>query len=249
MECAEKGLLHEPGLRFGNDAMVLDLLERIARREGLGDLLAEGTRKAAEATGGDAADFAPQVKGLEIPGYEPRALQTMALGFAVGSRGADHNRSGAYEVDFSERADRLNGSPQAAILAVETEDRAALMDSLILCKFLRGVFGDLFSEGAALLARVTGWDVTAEELRQIARRIVTAKKLYNMREGWTAAEDTLPQRFLATGLVNGAATATLPPERLRDMIQAYYAARSWDKDGVVSPHLVETLQLEDMVRP
>jgi aldehyde:ferredoxin oxidoreductase len=247
MECAEKGLLHEPGLRFGNDAMVLDLLERIARRQGLGDLLAEGTRKAAAVIGGGAADFAPQVKGLEIPGYEPRALQTMALGFAVGSRGADHNRSGAYEVDFSERTDRLNGSPQAAVLAVETEDRAALMDSLILCKFLRGVFGDLFSEGAALLARVTGWDVTAEELRQVARRIVTAKKLYNMREGWTAAEDTLPQRFLATGLVNGAATATLPSERLRDMIQAYYAARGWDKDGVVSPHVVETLQLEDMV--
>jgi aldehyde:ferredoxin oxidoreductase len=122
------------------------------------------------------------------------------------------------------------------------------MDSLILCKFLRGVFSDLFTEGAFLLARVTGWNVTAEELRQVARRIVTAKKLYNMREGWTAAEDTLPQRFLAKGLVNSAATATLPRERLRDMIQAYYAARGWDKDGVVSPHVVETLQLEDMVR-
>src|SRR5207244_6036293 len=117
-----------------------------AGRAGRGRLLAEGTRRAAEKIGGEAPDFAPHVKGLEIPGYEPRALQTMALGFAVGSRGADHNRSGAYEVDFSARTDRLHGSPEAARLAVETEDRAALMDSLILCKFLRGVFTDLFAE-------------------------------------------------------------------------------------------------------
>src|SRR5262249_29140238 len=103
MECAEKGLLTEPGLRFGNADLVQSLLGRIARREGLGDLLAEGTRRAAAVIGGEAPEFAPHVKGLELPGYEPRALQTMALGFAVGSRGADHNRSGAYEVDFSAR--------------------------------------------------------------------------------------------------------------------------------------------------
>src|SRR5207248_8521311 len=133
-------------------------------------------------------------------GYEPRALQTMALGLAVASRGADHNRSGAYEVDFSTQVDRLHATPDAARLAVETEDRAALLDSLILCKFLRGVFTDLFAESAALLARVTGWDVTAAELQEVARRVVTAKKLYNLREGWTAAEDTLPRRFLTEGL-------------------------------------------------
>src|SRR5205085_7255981 len=194
----------EDGLRFGNADIVLTLLERIARRDGIGDLLAEGTRRAAAIIGGDAESFAPHVKGLEIPGYEPRALQTMALGFAVGSRGADHNRSGAYEVDFSARADRLHGSPEAALLAVETEDRAALMDSLILCKFLRGVFADLFAEGADLLARVTGWDVTADELRATARRVVTAKKLYNLREGWTPTEDTLPERFLSEPLPTAA---------------------------------------------
>src|SRR5207244_11509803 len=138
MECAEKGLLEEDDLRFGNAQRMLSLLEQIAGREGLGNLLAEGTRRAAAVIGGGAADFAPHVKGLEIPGYEPRALQAIALGFAVGSRGADHNRSGAYEVDLSSRADRLHGSAEAARLAVETEDRAAIMDSLILCKFLRG---------------------------------------------------------------------------------------------------------------
>src|SRR5438445_4607230 len=103
------------------------------------------------------------------------------------------------------------------------------MDSLILCKFLRGVFTDFYAEAADLLQRVTGWDVTADELRTTARRIVTAKKLYNLREGWTPAEDTLPRRFLSEGLSLGTTTdAKLPRERLQAMIAAYYAARGWD---------------------
>lgn len=249
MECAERGLLKEPHLRFGNGEVLLSLIEQIGRREGLGDLLAVGTRRIAETLGGDAPDFAPHVKGLEIPGYEPRALQTMALGFAVGSRGADHNRSGAYEVDFSLRADRLHGSPEAAVLAVETEDRAALIDSLILCKFLRGVFTDLFAESADLLNRVTGWDTTADELRTVAVRIVTARKLYNLREGWTAAEDTLPRRFLSEGLPEGAsAGAVLPRERLERMIHSYYSARGWDADGRPPAELLRRLQLMDLHR-
>jgi len=248
MECAERGLLDADGLRFGNGDMLLALLPQIANRQaGLGDLLAEGTRRAAERIGGDAADFAPHVKGLELPGYEPRALQTMALGFAVGPRGADHNRSGAYEADFSNQADRLHGSAESAALAVDTEDRAALMDSLILCKFLRGVFADLFAEAAALLQGVTGWELTADELRTTAQRIVNAKKLYNLREGWSAAEDTLPRRFLSEGLPLGAAKeATLPRERLQSMIAAYYAVRGWDADGRVPATLVEQLHLNDL---
>jgi aldehyde:ferredoxin oxidoreductase len=240
MECGERGLLSEPGLRFGNADLLLAMLERIARRDGLGDLLAEGSRRAAAVIGGGASDFAPHVKGLEIPGYEPRTLQTMALGFAVGSRGADHNRSGAYEADFSAKADRFHGTPEAAALAVETEDRAALIDSLILCKFLRGVFTDLFAEAAELLNRVTGWDTTVDELRQTAQRIVTAKKLFNVREGWTAAEDTLPARFLSEGLPDGAAPgATLPRERLQAMVRAYYRARGWSDEGAVPAASVE----------
>jgi aldehyde:ferredoxin oxidoreductase len=249
MECAEKQLVEEPDLRFGNSDRFLDLIERISQREGLGALLAEGTRRAAAVIGGAAPDFAPHVKGLELPGYEPRSLQTMALGFAVGSRGADHNRSGAYEVDFSTQADRLHGTPQAARLAVETEDRSALMDSLILCKFLRGVFTDLFAEGARLLSLITGWDVIGEELRITAQRIVAAKKLYNVREGWTPAEDTLPARFLSEGLPHGmSAGAVMPRARLQEMIQAYYRARGWDGDGRLSTKTTRQLGLTDLVQ-
>ena len=248
MECAERGMLNAPGLRFGNADALLETLELIAARRDLGDLLADGTRRAAARIGGDAPDFAPHVKGLELPGYEPRALQTMALGFAVGSRGADHNRSGAYEADFSTDADRRHGTPDSARLAIETEDKAALIDSLILCKFLRGVFSDLFAESAELLRLVTGWDVTADELRTTARRIVTAKKLYNVREGWTPAEDTLPKRFLSEGLPDGAAAgASLPAARLHGMVEAYYAARGWDEQGTVPEEVIRTLGLSDSV--
>jgi len=250
MECAERGLIDAPGLRFGNADMLLTLIGQIARREGLGDLLAEGTRRAAATIGQGADAFAPHVKGLEIPGYEPRALQTMALGLAVASRGADHNRSGAYEIDFSAQVDRLHATPDAARLAIETEDRAGLLDSLILCKFLRGVFSDLFAESAALLSSVTGWDVTADELRTTARRIVTAKKLFNIREGWAPAEDTLPKRFLTEELPDGTAPgAELPAERLRGMVRAYNEARDWGPDGWVPAELAESLELTDLIAP
>ena len=125
-----------------------------------------------------------------------------------------------------------------------TEDKAALMDSLILCKFLRGVFGDLFTEGAELLRLVTGWNVTGEELRTTARRIVSAKKLYNQREGWTLAEDTLPKRFLTEAMDGN--QAVLPRLRLEKMIEAYYQVREWDEDGRVPQELIRLLELGEM---
>jgi len=159
----------------------------------------------------------------------------MALGLVVGTRGADHNRSGAYEADFSLDADRLHGDERSARHAVETEDRAALIDSLILCKFLRGVFTDIWTESADLLARVTGWDATAEELHTVARRIVTARKLFNIREGWTPAEDTLPRRFLTTALPAGTAPGPkLSEEQLRSMIESYNTLRGWSPEGWVA---------------
>ncbi|MGE3317477.1 MAG: aldehyde ferredoxin oxidoreductase family protein, partial [Planctomycetaceae bacterium] len=151
MECAERGLIDAPELRFGNGAALLDMLTKIAHRDRLGDLLSHGTRHAAAEIGQGAGDFAPHVKGLEIPGYEPRSLQTMALGFAVGTRGADHNRSGAYQVDLSTEVDRMQVGPESAHLAIETENEAALLDSLILCKFLRGVGDDRLGARAEML--------------------------------------------------------------------------------------------------
>jgi len=230
MECAERGIIDAPWLRFGDARALLRALGEIGRREGLGELLAEGSKRASEEVGGE--DFAPHVKGLELPGYEPRTLHAMALGLAVNARGADHNRSGAYEADLSGALDRLDGGAAHALAAVETEDRAAVMDSLILCKFLRGVFADPWAEWPGLLGPVTGWDVDAGELRATARRIVLSKRLYNLREGWTRADDSLPRRLLEEPLeLASGRTASLTAERLDAMIDAYYDARGLDRTG------------------
>ena len=224
MECVERGWLNEPWLRFGDGEALLRAIELIGAREGLGNLLAEGSRRAAHAIGHDSIAIAPQVKGLEIPGYEPRALQTMALGFAVGPRGADHNRSGAYEVDFSDKVDRRNVTLDAVRHAIETEDKAALMDSLIVCKFLRGVFEDFYAEAAGMLRAVTGWNATADELRETARRIVAAKRQFNLLAGWTPDEDTLPARFLNTPLPDDPAAA-LSRTTLNELVAEYHRQR------------------------
>ena len=245
MECVERGLLDAPWLSFGDGGALIEAIEQIGRREGLGNRLAEGSRRLAHQIGAGSIDFAPQVKGLELPGYEPRALQTMALGFAVNSRGADHNRSGAYAVDFSDKVDRRHGTPAAATLAIETEDQAALLDSLILCKFLRGVFDDIYAEAAHMLNLVTGWDVTADELHRTARRIVTAKKLFNIRAGWRPEEDTLAKRFLSQ-TPSDDPSARLPGDRLAAMVQAYNTHRGWTAQGWIGEDHLQQLDLADV---
>jgi len=249
MECADRGLLDAPWLRFGDGTALLRALDEIGRREGLGALLAEGSRRAAAAVGRGSGDFALQVKGLELPGYEPRTLQAMALGLAVNARGADHNRSGAYEADLSGDLDRFAGGQAHVIAAVETEDRAAVMDSMILCKFLRGVFTDPFREWAALLRTVTGWDLDGEELRATARRIVLAKRMFNLREGWVPTDDWLPARLLQEPVTLGSGrVATLSAATLRGMVDGYWAARGLDGQGrPQSAAAVDDLLLGELV--
>jgi len=249
MECAEQGLIDAPWLRFGDAGALLRALDEIGARRALGDLLAEGSRRASAEVGGEAQSLAVHVKGLELPGYEPRTLQAMALGMAVNSRGADHNRSGAYEADLAGGHDRLAGSAAHAAAAIVTEDRAAIMDSLILCKFLRGVFADPFPEWAALLGAVTGWDVDGAELERTAVRIVLAKRLFNLREGWTCEEDWLPERFLTETLeLESGRIAALTPEQLHTMIDAYYGGRGLDGNGLPDADRLEALSLDVLVR-
>jgi aldehyde:ferredoxin oxidoreductase len=237
MECAERGLLDAEWLRFGDGEALLRALDMIGRREGLGDRLAEGSRHLAESIGQNTLAFAPQVKGLELPGYEPRSVQIMALGFAVNSRGADHNRSSAYEADFSGKTDRHQLGVASVQSAIEAEDKAALMDSLILCKFLRGVFSDFYEESAEMLRLVTGLDVTPQELHQTAKRIISAKKLFNIQAGWTPAEDMLPERFLSQPLADDP-DAKLSREQLLEAIRTYNLARGWSADGWMESEFV-----------
>jgi aldehyde:ferredoxin oxidoreductase len=244
MECGERGLI-EDGPGFDEPDALLGWLDDIALRRGLGDEMAEGSLRLAKSIGQHSIDFAPQVKGLELPGYEPRSLQTLALGFAVGTRGADHNRSGAYEADFSTEVDRLCGSEDSAERAIETEDRAALLDSLILCKFVRGALDDFYSDCAELLSAVTGHRFDEDDLRSVARRVVQLRKAFNIREGWTPKDDTLTRRFLQEALPSGPARgARLPRARLAGMVHSYNRARGWSEDGFLPTSQAEELCAE-----
>ena len=248
MECGERGLLPQShGLRFAHADGLLAIIPAIAERRGLGDLLAEGSRRAATEIGNESMHWAMHVKGLELPGYEPRSLKTMALGLAVSPRGACHNRSGAYEADFSGEVDRLRTDSRRGGLVAASEDFAAVLDSLIVCKFLRKCFNDFYSEAAELLSKVTGWDYSSAELERAGERIHNLKKLFNVREGWRCDDDWLPERVLSESLSTGIAQGIgLSTAELRDMIQQYYRARGWDERGNIPAEKLDALGLPSM---
>ncbi|HTW83592.1 MAG TPA: aldehyde ferredoxin oxidoreductase C-terminal domain-containing protein [Candidatus Sulfotelmatobacter sp.] len=230
MECAEHGLLPRdafgPALAFGNGAVLLPAIDAIAQRRGVGDLLARGVRAAAAAIGGDAAAFAMHAKGLELPGYEPRALPTYALGLATCTRGACHNRSATYDRDL--RDPSTDPDPQArAADAIAAEDRAVAWDSLVLCKFVRDCFVDFEAEAAALWSAVAGLPLDGAALRAAAQRTWERKRAINARLGWTPDDDRLPERLLTEPIADGPlAGRRLEPERLARMQDAYERLRA-----------------------
>src|SRR5262249_30605159 len=237
MEALERGVLPDDGalgLRFGDSEGALAAIRAIARRQQIGALLADGSKRAAIQVGAGSSGWAMHVKGLELPGYDPRSLKTMALGLAVSPRGACHNRSGAYEADFSGEVDRFHGDSARGTVVAASEDFAAVLDSLIVCKFLRKCFADFYTEAAEILAQVTGWDYTGAELRRAGERIHTLKKVFNIREHWQPEDDSLPERLLSERLpTSGAGNAGLGRDELREMVRGYYQARHWDENGFV----------------
>lgn len=189
-------------------------------------------------------------KGLEIPGYDPRAMKTSALGFAVGLRGACHNRSPAYEVDMSGEVDRFKGELGRGSKVKEREDFAAVLDSLIICKFIRRCFGDFYSEAAYLYTQATGLDLTPSELKAAGERINNIKKAFNIREGWKPGDDWLPPRLFSDPIKDGAGKGTvLTEEELRLMIDDYYKTRGWTGEGLIPEEKLRALELEDSIAP
>ena len=174
----------------------------------------------------------------------------MALGLAVSPRGACHNRSGAYEADFSGEVDRFHGDAGRGALVVASEDFAAVLDSLIVCKFLRKCFTEFYTEAAELLSHVTGWTYTGAELRRAGERIHTLKKLFNIRARWQPEDDWLPERLLSERLPTGVARgAGLSPGELREMLGGYYQARQWDANGFVPESKLKELGIASVLTP
>ena len=252
MEAFERGLLNRAEcdgleLRFGNHQAAVALVPKIAARQGLGDLLAEGVKRASARLGRGSERFAMHIKGLEMAGYDPRSLKTFAMSLAVGTRGGCHNRSLAYEADVKGEVNRFTVEKGRGKIAKEKEDLAAIYDSLVLCKFLRGCFEDFDSEAAELYTLTTGIPMSAEELKTLGERTCNLKKAFNIREGWTAADDWLPPRMTSEPIPDGPAKGHyITPEELRLEIDDYYEARGWTKEGLIPRRKLEQLGMPDV---
>lgn len=254
MDCYEKGILSKADLdgidaSFGNADALLQILEKMGKREGIGDILAEGVRIAGKKIGKGAEKLAQHIKGLEVTGYDLRCLKTAALGFAVSFRGADHNRHGAYAFDVKGKVDRLKAEKGRGKMVRDLEDVYALIDSFIVCKFSRGTYYKELQDMAKLYSLVTGIDMTAEELKKSGERINTIARLINIREGFSRKDDTLPWKVMNEpipdeGPVKG---AVVTQEELDLLLDDYYESRGWTLEGVPTVKKLKELAMDDLI--
>ena len=197
----------------------------IAKKEGIGEILANGIIYASKKW--DMQNLAIHVKGLEPAGYEPRILKGMGLAYATSDRGACHLRSSFYTKEISGEVDpsMINGK---AKLLVEQEDRLTLFDALILCRFYKDLIG--WEEIIEIVHALIGTRYDQNGLRKIAARITDLARHYNLREGVTKADDTLPRRLLSETL--GDKKRGITKKELNLMLKQYYQMRGWSKDGI-----------------
>lgn len=239
MELAEKGLL-ETDLDFGQADKLLDLIQDTAHRRGIGAEMAEGSYRMAEKFG--APELSMSVKKLEMPAYDPRGMQGQGLVFATGNRGACHeegNMLGPEVLALPRLIDRFATQGKAGIVSVH-QDSAAVIDSLIYCKFANLAVAEEFF--ARTLSAVTGEHFTADDLMMVGERIWTLERLFNIREGFTKADDSLPDRMLNEPVPDGPSEGHTV--KLAPMLEEYYAFRGWDENGVPRPEKLKELSLE-----
>jgi aldehyde:ferredoxin oxidoreductase len=252
MDCHENGLLTNEQLdgidaHFSNGDAVVQLTEKIGKREGIGDLLADGVKAAAQKIGKNSAEFAQHIKGLEVTGYDLRCLKTAALGAAVSFRGADHNRSGVYALDMKGKVDRSKAEKGRGKLVKDNEDLFALIDSFIVCKNAKGTFYKELADMAKLYSSVTGIEMTPQELGLAGERIITLAKLINVREGFSRDDDTLPWKVMNQPITDDGPTkgAVVTQEELDLLLDDYYHARGWTVEGIPPKVKLQELGLQE----
>ncbi len=267
MECFEKGLLGKEDtggieLRFGDARAMLRVIELIVRREGIGDLLAEGSARAAERIGGGAQKLAMQVKGLEIPMHEPRLSKGLGLGYMVNPHGADH-MDNMMDILMSGYGTKLAMSLEDALpLGLEPttlEDagpkkiayfkvhhcKRIICDCLLLCHFLPYSFAHIVQ----LVEAVTGWETTVMEQIRVAERVLTLCRLFNLRAGLTAKDDRLPERFFQPTADGALGDKALDIEEMEAARLYYYDLMGWDRNGVPKAEKLEELGIEEFGKP
>ena len=225
MEASELGRIMEK-IKWGDVDKIAELLHQISSKKGIGAVLAEGIRYAAKAW--EMEDMAIHVKGLDPAGYDPRILKGMGLACATSDRGACHLRSTFYKAELSGMIspDQSEGK---AKLFLEFEDRFNIHDSLILCRFYRDIYWD-WQYLSTIVEVTTGLKLGESQLRKISSNIQNQTRRFNLREGITPEDDTLPKRFFDEPL--GKDGKTIRREDLQKMLRDYYALRGWSPEGI-----------------
>jgi aldehyde:ferredoxin oxidoreductase len=243
MELHKNKILSDPQFEFGKDDNLRVIIEKIALRDGIGNELAEGSLKLSIKY--KALNYAMQVKGMEIPAYDPRGAFGHALNYAVSSRGACHLTGflAALEILGAPKLiDRFAVNGKADLLFLK-QNQSAVEDSLIVCKFVGYALG--FEFQARFLSTILNKEITSKDLITIGERIYNLERLFNVREGFSKEEDTLPSRFLETPLIEGPSKGRVVP--LKQLLQDYYNVRQWDENGIPTEELLEKLSIKRLV--
>lgn len=261
MECFERGILTEEDsnrlrLNFGNAEVMLQLVEMIANRKGIGKVLADGSARAASAFGRDSKTFAMQVKGQEIPMHMPIVKPGLGLGYAVSPTGADHNHNfhdpGAGRplsdllkaMGISQTLPQQELSTAKVKMLVHASSWEHTLNCLVLCNFVP--LG--YAQTIDLMKNITGWSPTLEELIKVGRRCITMTRVFNIREGMTKKDDYLPARFFtpfSSGPLKG---VSIREDELKQARDAYYDMVGWDENGVPTSESLRELDIEWVAR-
>jgi len=258
MECYEKGILTTEQtdgleLKFGDADLMIELIKKIAKREGIGDLLAEGTKRISEKLGKGSERFAMHVKGLELAAYDCRATKITGLAFCTANRGGDHI-TGYIQgptfmdipllvVEESVIEDARVENPAEAKIVKDLEDALAVFDAVGVCKFMGMAL--MAEDITPIIASATGWNFDVADFRKAGERIYNLARLFNIREGCTRADDNLPKRLTEEPLADGPAKGLVVD--LEPLLDAYYDFRGWDKvTGKPTPEVLKELGLNKL---
>jgi len=263
MECYEKQLItvKDTGgldLKWGNHQAIIDLIEMIARKQGIGNILSEGVMRAAKTIGKGADRFAIHIKGQEVPMHEPRGKKGLALSYATSNRGACHLQAEhddffedekwlRPEIGIDKTVDRLDTGPRKAQLVKVLADLWALYDCLSICKFTGYPEGGIEVKRIAdIIDAATGWNVDLEELMHVGERAVNLCRIFDGREGITRKDDKLPERLMEPLPEGPYVGQEFKKEDLEDMLNYYYERRGWEKEtGLPTKQKMDELSIEE----
>ena len=261
MECYEKGILTDKDtdgikLNFGNAEAMVKMVEMIGKREGLGDLLAEGVKRASDRLKNLSHEFAMHVKGAEIPMHDPRLKQGMGLGYAISPTGAEH-MTNFDDYSFAHRRVMAYHGPIGILEPLELDDlspkkvRAVayftnwryLFNALLMCYFVFWRYDHI----TEIVKSVTGWNTSIWELMKVGERISNMTRVFNNREGLTKNDDWLPARFFKPQTSGALSETTIDQDKLKNAINTYYTMMGWDENGIPTRSKLEELEIDWVV--